>query len=98
MAWSPPPPPAQPVPGWWIELSFDRWAAGVAAEMRAAEQVKRPRQLRRRVERIDEQLALAAGASAARRTLRRQAIPYERSARRGPIEHSRHVGQILSVR
>jgi hypothetical protein len=98
MAWTPPP-PAQPVPGWWIELSFNRWAAGVAAEMRAGEQAKRQRQLRRRVERIDEQMVVAASASDARRTLRGQGIPYERSARLGPIEHSGHVGaRVLSVR
>jgi hypothetical protein len=70
----------------------------VADARRAAEQAKRLRQLRRRVERIDEQMVLALSASDARRTLRRQGIPYERSAPLGPIEHSRHVGPILSVR
>jgi hypothetical protein len=81
MAWSPPP-PAQPAPGWWVELSFNRWVAGVAAEMRDAEQAKRQakrqRQLRRRVERIDEAILLAQSASNARRYLRGQGIPYER--------------------
>jgi hypothetical protein len=93
-------PPDPPSAGWWTELSFNRWAAGVAAEVRAAEQAKRRRrQLRRRVERIDEQMVLAAGASDARRTLRRHGIPYERSARLGPIEHSAHAGaRVLSVR
>jgi hypothetical protein len=98
MAWTPLPPTAPPV-GWWTELSFNRWVAGVAAEMRDAEQAKRLRQLRRKVERVDEQLVLAAGASDARRTLRRQGLPYgERSARLGPIEHSAAVGRVLSVR
>jgi hypothetical protein len=105
MTWSPP-----PAPGWWVELSFNRWVAGVAAEMRAGEQDKRQRQLRRRVERVDEALCLAAGARDARRALRRQGLPYEsyeRSARLGPIEHSagRRAGpatytgaSVLSVR
>lgn len=97
MAWTPPP-PAQPAPGWWVELSFNRWVAGVAAEVRAAEQAKRQRQLRRRVERIDEQMCLAAGASEVRRHLRAQGIPYERSARPREIEYSRHAGPVLGVR
>jgi hypothetical protein len=95
--------PAEPptVPGWWTELSFNRWVAGVAAEMRAAEelaeQAKRLRRLRRRVERVDEQMVLASGASDARRTASRHGIPYERSARL-PVEHSAEFGRVLRLR
>jgi hypothetical protein len=109
MAWAPPP-VEPPPPGWWTELSFNRWVAGVAAEMRDAEQTteqaKRLRRLRRRIERIDEQIVLAQGASDARRYLHRQGIPYERSASLGerpapplPVEHSERRGaRVLSVR
>lgn len=84
--WAPPPPERPPV-GWWTMLSFDRWVAGIAADMRdreeAAERAKRLRRLRRRVERIDEQLLLAASTAEARAHLRRRGFPpeaYERSA------------------
>jgi hypothetical protein len=92
-----------PVVGGWTELSYNRVVARGAAEIRAREQDKRLRQLRRRVERIDEAICLAEGASEARRHVRQQGIPwtpYRRSTRRGrgPIEHSHHVGQVLSVR
>jgi hypothetical protein len=109
MAWEPQP-ASQPRPGRWVELEFDRWVAGVAAEVRAKEQARRLRQLRRRVERIDEQLCLAEGAEEARRHLRRQGFTYERSVRSrdgdlaeswrpGEVEHSHHAGsRILSVR
>ena len=96
--WVPLPPDPAPA-GWWTELSFNRWVAGVAAEMRAADQAKRRRQLRRGVERVDEQMVLAAGASDARRTLHRQGIPYEsRSAGSEEVEHFTRTGRILSVR
>ena len=52
--------PEPPAPGWWTELSFSRWVDGVAAEMRDADQTKRLRQLRRRIERLDESMVLAA--------------------------------------
>jgi hypothetical protein len=105
--------PAQPSPGWWTELEFDRWVAGIAAEVRAKrqaeEQAKRLRQLRRKVEQIDEAIVLAQSASEARRHLRRQGLTYERSVRsrddetdswgaRGEVEHSAPLGRILSVR
>jgi hypothetical protein len=81
------------VASWWVEAETAReWETC----RRAAEQDKRMRQLRRRVEKIDESIVLALSASDARRHLRRQGI-YERSDRLGPIEHSRHVGQILRV-
>ena len=98
MAWTPPP-PAPPAPGWWTELSYRRHVARGLADRRDREQDKRLRQLRRRVERVDEALCLAESAGEARRHLRRQGIPYERSARLGPIEHSTHAGaRVLSVR
>jgi hypothetical protein len=109
MAWSPPVPDS-PQPGWWVELHFNRTVAAVVAERRANEQAKRLRQLRRRVERVDEAIVLAQGAEEARRHLRRQGIPYyERSVRsRGgdeaeswrdlPVEHSHHFGRVLRVR
>jgi hypothetical protein len=93
--WSPTLPAEPRSDRWW----HDRWIyeqeAAVAADRRAAEQDKRRRQLRRRVERVDESTVLALSASDARRTFRKHGIPYERSARLGPIEHSRHGGQIL---
>jgi hypothetical protein len=67
--------------GWWTELSFDRWVAGVAAEMRDAEQAKeqdkRRRRLRRKIERVDEQILLAQSAAEARQYLRRQGARWE---------------------
>jgi hypothetical protein len=109
MAWTPPVPDPPP-PGWWVELYFNRTVAAVVAERRANEQAKRLRQLRRRVERVNEAVVLAQGAEEARRHMRRQGIPYyERSMRsRGgdeaeswrdlPVEHSAPVGRILGVR
>jgi hypothetical protein len=103
MAWSPPPPDPPPA-GWWVELQYNRRVARGAAEIRAREQDKRRRQLRRRVERVDEALCLAESASEARRHLRQQGLPYElyekrRSDRLGPIEYGRYAGaRVLSVR
>jgi hypothetical protein len=105
MAWSPPVPDS-PQPGWWVELHFNRTVAAVVAERRANEQAKRLRQLRRRVERIDEAIVLAQSASEARRYLRRQGFTYERSAgsrddaeswRGLPVEHSAAPGRVLRV-
>jgi hypothetical protein len=111
-----PQPASPPPPGWWTELEFDRWVAGVAAEVRAKKQAekqaRRVRQLRRRVERVDEAVVLALGAAEVRRYLRRQGLTYERSVRSRDgndqadswrprpheIEHSHHVGRVLSVR
>jgi hypothetical protein len=109
-----PPPSTFPVeppiqPGWWTTLSFDRWIAGVAADVRdarqAAEQAKRIRRLRRRVERVDEQIVLAMSASEARQYRRRYLYqhgtsPYEsRSVGPDEVEHfTRPGGRILSVR
>jgi hypothetical protein len=92
--------PAEPPiqPGWWVEWQYHRNVARGRADRRAREQDKRLRQVRRRVERIDESIVLAEGAAEARLHLRRQGLPFERSARLGPIEHSHHVGQVLSVR
>jgi hypothetical protein len=104
VAWTPTLPAEPPtVPGWWTELSFNRWVAGVAAEIRdreeLAEQAKRQRRLRRRVERIDEQILLALSRDEARRHLRRHGVPYEsRSARPEEVEHFTRTGRILSVR
>jgi hypothetical protein len=101
--WAPLPPEPPPV-GWWVELERGRWIAGVAAEMRdakeLAEQEKRMRQLRRRVERVDEAIVLALGRDEARRHVRRlYGIPYEsRSARPDEVEHFTRTGRILSVR
>jgi transposase len=52
--------------------------------------------LRRRVEKLNETLCLAEGASEARR--HRQGIRHERSDRVGPIEHSAALGRVLRVR
>jgi hypothetical protein len=110
--WAPPPPKPEP-PGWWTKLSFDRWVAGVAADLRDKErdkeQAKRLRRLRRRVEKLNETLCLAEGASDARRHLRQQGT-YERSThgypgpdhgvearRAGEVEHG-PPGRVLRVR
>jgi hypothetical protein len=100
VAWTPTLPAEPPtVPGWWHELSYNRLVARGRADRRAREQDKRRRQNHRRVERVDEALCLAESAGEARRHLRRQGIPYERSARVGLIEHSTHAGaRVLSVR
>jgi hypothetical protein len=93
--------PSDPIVAYWWAANDARAAgeAAVADARRTAEQAKRQRQLRRRVERIDEQIVLALSASDARRTLRRHGIPYERSARLGPIEHSAYAGaRVLRVR
>jgi len=93
--------PDDPIVSRWWAANDARAAreAAVADSRRAAEQAKRLRQLRRSVERIDEQMVLALSASDARRTLRGHRVPYERSARLGPIEHSAYVGaRVLSVR
>jgi hypothetical protein len=87
----------QPPAGWWVEHEFRQWVAGVAAEIRAKRQAeedaKRLRELRRRVERIDEAIVLAQGAAEARR------LTYERSGRsRGEVEHSAPLGRVLRVR
>jgi hypothetical protein len=99
MAWQPQP-ASHPSPGWWITHEFDQWVASVGAELRAKrqaeEQAKRLRQLRRRVERVDEQIVLAQSASEARRNLRRQGLPYERGSGRSEVEHG-PIGRILSV-
>jgi hypothetical protein len=102
MAWEPQP-ASHPPPGWWVELEFDRWVAGVASEVRAKrqaeEQARRLRQLRRRVERVDEAVVLAFGAEEARRHRRRQGLPYERAGSgRSEVEHSAPIGRVLSVR
>jgi hypothetical protein len=113
--WAPRPEPP-PAPGWWVELEFDRWAAGIAADVREAEQAneqaKRLRQLRRRIEKLDEQMCLAEGASEAREHFRRRGIPYDerRSVPRSrddflsaepwrglPVEHSTNFGRVLNV-
>jgi hypothetical protein len=102
MAWVPPS-ADWPAAGWWTELEFDRWVAGVAAEVRAKKQAekqaRRLRQLRRRVERVDEAVVLAFGAEEARRHRRRQGLPYERAGSgRSEVEHSAPIGRVLSVR
>jgi hypothetical protein len=104
MAWSPPP-PAQPPPGWWVELQYNRAVDRGFAERQAVEQAKRLRRLRRRVERIDEQLCLAASASEARQHLLREGWPSELIQRRhgdswgarGEVEHAA-PGRVLRVR
>jgi hypothetical protein len=100
MAWVATLPPDPIVASWWA--ANDARAAREAATAdarRAAEQAKRVRQLRRRVERVDESIVLALSASEARRDLRQRGMPYERSARLGPIEHGRYAGaRVLSVR
>jgi hypothetical protein len=102
MAWAPRPPDPEPS-GWWVELEFARWADGVAAELRARklgeEDAKRLRQLRRQVEKVDEQIVLAQGAAEARQHLRRQGLTYERAGSDRPeVEHSAPIGRVLSVR
>jgi hypothetical protein len=101
VAWTSTLPPDPIVASWWAANDARAAREAVVADgRRAAEQAKRARQLRRRVERIDEAIVLALSASDARRNLRKQGLPwtpYERS-RLGPVEHSHHVGQILSVR
>jgi hypothetical protein len=88
---------------WWVDRWIYQQEAVVADARRAAEQAKRVRQLRRRVERIDEQILLAQSASDARRYRRQQGLPYEpyekrRSDRLGPIEYGRYAGaRVLRV-
>jgi hypothetical protein len=100
VAWIATLPPDPIVASWWA--ANDARAAREAAAVdgrRAAEQAKRARQLRRRVERIDESIVLALSASDSRRNLRRHGVPYERSDRLGPIEYGRYAGaRVLSVR
>jgi hypothetical protein len=101
MAWPPPPTiPVEPpiVPGWWTELSYRRTVDRGRAEIRAAEQAKRLRQLRRRVERVDELIVLAQGRAEARQHLRRRGIYERRSEEFGPLEFSPHYGKVLRVR
>jgi hypothetical protein len=108
MAWSPPV-PDPPQLGWWTEMKvaaedreFRRWVERVATEVRA----KRIERLRARVDKIDTSLARATLPADRRASFDRG---YEQSVRsrggdeaeswRGlPVEHSHHVGRVLSVR
>ena len=60
-------PSESPALGWWTELSRDRWIAGVAAKVRADKQDQRRRENRRRVQRVNEALALMENAAPAYR-------------------------------
>jgi hypothetical protein len=70
-----------PVVGGWTELSYNRLVARGAADIRAREQAreqeKRLRQLRRRVERVDEAILLAQSRDEARRYLRQRGYRWE---------------------
>jgi hypothetical protein len=105
--------PADPVVSHWWAANDARAAreAAVAdarqAKKQAEEQVRRLRQLKRRIEKADEAILLAQSASEARRHPRRQlnrewsvrSRDHEaESWRPGEIEYSRHVGRVLSVR
>jgi hypothetical protein len=99
MAWTPTIPAEPQSDRWWHEWSYHRHVARGRADIRAREQEKRLRQLRRRVERVDEAILLAQSASETRQHLRKNGIPYERSDRLGPIEYGRYAGaRVLSVR
>jgi hypothetical protein len=115
MAWIPPPIPAEPRSDrWWRDRQVYELEAAVAdarqAKKQAEGQVKRLRQLKRRVERVDEAILLAQSADEARRHLRSRGIHYEPRSERSrdgddgleswrslPVEHSGHLGRVLQV-
>jgi hypothetical protein len=108
MAWPPPstfPVEPPPQPGWWVGLSYNRLVARGLAERRAREQDERWREIRRRIERLNEALCLmesaapayrVEGVSKAARHLSRCGVE-SRSRSAGPeVEHfvGRQVGPL----
>jgi hypothetical protein len=89
------------VAGWWREQERRaRWDV-VADELRAVREakarVRRLRQLRRRVERVNEMICLAENASKARRNLRSQGVPFDDWARTGWGERGRRSAPTSSA-